>query len=140
MQKKTPRKRAIKKRPKKKKAVVRTSVRKKKNARNARASAKPVHSAKKKDAHVVSEQKITKEESNRGVIDKYELVVDGAHVRTEITHKDEGTVYNLYIPEVSPATSTFLDEISKFGSIPSISFSPKIVAPFVNISILSNIL
>jgi flagellar protein FlaI len=45
------------------------------------------------------------------ILEKYELEVDGAHVRTEIQRNEDGITYNLFIPEVSPVTSAFLDEI-----------------------------
>lgn len=45
------------------------------------------------------------------VLDKYELEVDGASVSTEIRRDEMGITYNLFIPEISPVTSSFLDEI-----------------------------
>jgi len=45
------------------------------------------------------------------LIEKYGLEVDGANVRTEIRRDENGITYNLYIPEISQATSTFLTDI-----------------------------
>jgi len=44
-------------------------------------------------------------------LEKYGLEVDGAHVRIEIKRDEEGITYNLFISEISKATSMFLDEI-----------------------------
>lgn len=45
------------------------------------------------------------------VLEKYELEVDGARVKTEIRKDEFGITYNLYIPEISEVTSALLDEI-----------------------------
>ncbi|MBI2452014.1 CpaF family protein [Candidatus Pacearchaeota archaeon] len=45
------------------------------------------------------------------VLEVYEIDVDGAKVKVEITKDQMGTNYNLHIPRVSPATAALLEEI-----------------------------
>jgi len=47
----------------------------------------------------------------KNVTQKYRLDVDGAYANVEIVKDEEGLTYTLSIPEVSPVTSIFLDEI-----------------------------
>lgn len=77
-----------------------------------KAENKKVSAVSEKKEHLPKKSFKVKEISHKGnVVEKYELEVDGAHVKTEIKKDEEGLTYNLSIPEVSAATSMFLDEI-----------------------------
>lgn len=69
-----------------------------------------------KQLHVekkVHHKKVHHEEKKEKVdlIESYELIVDGATVKVEIIRETMGLIYNLLIPEISPTTLTFLDEM-----------------------------
>jgi len=49
--------------------------------------------------------------NRNGVLESYKINVDKARVRVEIEKKDEGIVYNLYVPEIGIATASLLEEI-----------------------------
>ncbi|MFH1803145.1 MAG: ATPase, T2SS/T4P/T4SS family [archaeon] len=50
-------------------------------------------------------------EKKSGVVQKYRLEADGAHAFVSLRKDEEGLTYELSIPEISPVTSIFLDEI-----------------------------
>ena len=50
-------------------------------------------------------------EKKEGVVEKYKLEVDGAYAFVSLKKDREGLTYELSIPEISPVTSVFLDEI-----------------------------
>src|SRR3989344_2588734 len=63
-----------------------------------------------------------KDDSKKGILDKYDIEVDGAKVNIEIIRGDKGITYNLYIPEINPATSTLLSDIrNELVSITTVS-------------------
>ena len=57
-------------------------------------------------------------------MDNYEIEVDGARVKVEIKKDPLGMSYNIYLPKISPATATLLDEIrNELISINTISMA-----------------
>ncbi len=48
---------------------------------------------------------------NERILENYEIEVDGAKVKVEIKRDLLGMSYNIYLPKISPATATLLDEI-----------------------------
>ena len=48
---------------------------------------------------------------NEQILENYEIEVDGAKVKVEIKRDPLGISYNIYLPRISPATATLLDEI-----------------------------
>ncbi len=45
------------------------------------------------------------------ILDSYDIIVDRAKIKVEIIKDPFGTVYNIYLPKISPATMALLDEI-----------------------------
>lgn len=68
-------------------------------------------SRKKKPAQPSPSLKTEQQTENEGIIERYELEVDGASVKIEIVKEKMGTVYNLIIPEINPTTLAFLDDM-----------------------------
>ena len=52
-----------------------------------------------------------KEKNKLGILESYQIDVDGAKVKVEIKRESATTTYNLIIPEIGLATSTLLNEI-----------------------------
>ncbi|MBU0761271.1 MAG: Flp pilus assembly complex ATPase component TadA [Nanoarchaeota archaeon] len=80
-------------------------------AAKAPAVVKPAAPAAEKVFQMKGEVRKVQRKGSGNVLEKYELVVDGAHVETEIRKDESGITYNLYIPEISAPTSIFLGEI-----------------------------
>jgi archaeal flagellar protein FlaI len=69
------------------------------------------------------EEKVEKESEEKGkVLESYDITVDGAKANIKIKKMDRAIVYSLNIPEINPATATFLKEIrNELISVTSIS-------------------
>ncbi|MBU0467342.1 MAG: Flp pilus assembly complex ATPase component TadA [Nanoarchaeota archaeon] len=63
----------------------------------------------KEDKKIVEDKKDSKSDGKKEKIESYEIEVDGATVNVEIVKDSLGLKYNLYIPEISPATLTLLN-------------------------------
>jgi len=60
---------------------------------------------------VISLKPVIPRKKNEKVIEQFDIEVDGAIVTIVVKKDDMGTSYNLYKPEISPATSMLLSEV-----------------------------
>ncbi|MCA9485474.1 MAG: CpaF family protein, partial [Nanoarchaeota archaeon] len=102
----------VKKRSSKNKKFLRHGkVKKKVSSKLVKASVKKHSKHSHSKSGKVFEAKIHREGNHGEVLESYDLVVDGAHAKSEIVRDKMGIVYNLYIPEISKATGALLDDI-----------------------------
>lgn len=107
--KKKAKKKTVKKRAAKRKVTKKKAVKKKAKKKTVKKTTPQRKKAKKKTQ--VKKHATHAEHKKEDLVETYDLEVDGASVKVEIVRQSMGLYYNLLIPEISPTTLTFLDEM-----------------------------